>query len=302
MTAVDGRVAPQTPVSAPASTVSAPQYRPSRRLDWKTIRFHGLMIPLALVWVMPIVFVALVAVRNFDDIARNGLMAWPRSFDLSSFSNAWQDGQGRALWNSIVVTVPAVVLTLFMSSLAAYALSRYAIPFRRGLLLLMLAGNLLPPQMLLFPVAQMSESLGIYDTRLALVLLHVGFGLGFYTFVLHGFMRSIPDEITDAAKIDGAGPFRIYSRIIMPLTRPALAALSALATTWIFNDLLFSITVLRSETKMPTTATLLNMQGAYVSTWNNLAAASLIAAIPTALVFFAFQRHFVSGLLVGSSR
>jgi multiple sugar transport system permease protein len=200
------------------------------------------------------------------------------------------------------VTVPAVILSLLLASWAAYALSRYAIPGRRAILLTMLAGNLLPPQILLIPVSRVMESLGIYDTLFALVAIHVGFGLGFYTFVLHGFMRSIPAELTEAALIDGAGPVQIYARIIMPLCRPSLAALGALATTWIFNDLIWSITVLRTEAKLPVTAALLNLQGGYVSNWNVVAAASMIAAIPTAIVFFAFQRHFVSGLLMGSNK
>jgi multiple sugar transport system permease protein len=166
----------------------------------------------------------------------------------------------------------------------------------------MLAGNLLPPQILLIPVSRVMESLGIYDTLFGLVTIHVAFGLGFYTFVLHGFMRSIPGELTEAARIDGAGPIQIYARIIMPLCRPSLAALGALATTWIFNDLIWAITVLRTEAKLPVTAALLNLQGGYVSNWNVVAAASLVAAIPTAAVFFAFQRHFVSGLLMGSTK
>jgi len=146
------------------------------------------------------------------------------------------------------------------------------------------------------------DSLGIYDTLFALVAIHVGFGLGFYTFVLHGFMRSIPAELTEAARIDGAGSISIYARIIMPLCRPSLAALGALATTWIFNDLIWSITVLRTEAKLPVTAALLNLQGGYTSNWSVVAAASVVAAIPTAIVFFAFQRHFVSGLLMGSNK
>jgi multiple sugar transport system permease protein len=176
------------------------------------------------------------------------------------------------------------------------------VPFRRAILLTMLAGNLLPPQILLIPVAHIAESLGIYDTLFGLVAIHVGFGLGFYTFVLHGFMRSIPTEITDAALIDGAGPVQVYGRIIMPLCRPSLAALAALATTWIFNDLIWSLTVLRTQAKFPVTAALLNLQGGYVSNWNVVAAGSLLAAVPTAAVFFAFQRHFVSGLLMGSNK
>jgi multiple sugar transport system permease protein len=200
------------------------------------------------------------------------------------------------------VTVPAVILSLFLASMAAFALSRYRIPGRRTILLTMLAGNLLPPQILLIPVARITESLGVYDSLIGLIAIHVGFGLGFYTFVLHGFMRSIPSEITDAALIDGAGPVGVYGRIIMPLCRPSLAALAALATTWIFNDLIWSITVLRSEAKFPVTAALLNLQGGYVSNWNVVAAGSILAAVPTALVFFAFQRHFVSGLLMGSTK
>jgi multiple sugar transport system permease protein len=271
-----------------------------RRHGWV---FHAVMIPVSLIWVAPMIFVLVLAFRSFNDISANGTAAWPKSFTWDGFSTALGAGaMGRALWISIQVTVPAVIITLFLASMAAYALSRFAIPGRRAILLTMLAGNLLPPQILLIPVSRVMDSLGIYDTLFALVAIHVGFGLGFYTFVLHGFMRSIPGELTEAARIDGAGPFQIYARIIMPLCRPSLAALAALATTWIFNDLIWAITVIRTEAKLPVTAALLNLQGGYVSNWNVVAAASLIAAVPTAIVFFAFQRHFVSGLLMGSTK
>jgi multiple sugar transport system permease protein len=261
------------------------------------------MIPVSLIWVLPMIFVLVLAFRSFDDISANGTAAWPKSFSWTGFSTALGAGEmGRALWISVQVTVPAVIITLLLASMAAYALSRFAVPGRRAILLTMLAGNLLPPQILLIPVSRVMDSLGIYDTLFALVAIHVGFGLGFYTFVLHGFMRSIPGEITEAARIDGAGPFQVYARIIMPLCRPSLAALAALATTWIFNDLIWAITVIRTEAKLPVTAALLNLQGGYVSNWNVVAAASLIAAVPTAIVFFAFQRHFVSGLLIGSTK
>jgi multiple sugar transport system permease protein len=286
-------------VAAPASAQPPPSPG-RRRRGWV---FHAVMIPLTLLWVAPMIFVVVLAFRSFADISQNGTAAWPKSFTFDGFSTAFGTGSmGRAMWISIQVTVPAVVLSLLLASWAAYALSRYRIPGRRAILLVMLAGNLLPPQILLIPVSRVMDSLGIYDTLFALVTIHVGFGLGFYTFVLHGFMRSIPAELTEAARIDGAGPFQIYARIIMPLCRPSLAALAALATTWIFNDLIWSITVIRTEAKLPVTAALLNLQGGYVSNWNVVAAASLIAAVPTAIVFFAFQRHFVSGLLMGSSK
>ena len=272
----------------------------NRKRGWV---FHAVMAPLTLLWVAPMIFVVVVAFRSFDDITLHGASAFPRSFTFDGFQTALGTGSmGRAMWISAQVTVPAVILSLLLSSFAAYALSRYRIPGRRAILLTMLAGNLLPPQILLIPVSRVMESLGIYDTLGALVLIHVGFGLGFYTFVLHGFMRSIPAELTEAARIDGAGPVQIYARIIMPLCRPSLAALGALATTWIFNDLIWAITVLRTEAKLPVTAALLNLQGGYVSNWNVVAAASIVAAVPTAIVFFAFQKHFVSGLLMGSTK
>ncbi|MFI5952511.1 carbohydrate ABC transporter permease [Cryptosporangium sp. NPDC051539] len=290
-----------TLVAAPASPAAAePAPRRRRRRGWL---FHAVMAPITLLWIAPMVFVLVLALRTFDDIAAHGTAALPHSFSLDGFGTALgTGGMTRSLWTSIKITVPAVVLTLWLASMAAYALSRYAIPGRRAILLTMLAGNLLPPQILLIPVSRITESIGLYDTLTGLVLIHVGFGLGFYTFVLYGFMRSLPGELTEAARIDGAGPVQIYARIVMPLCRPSLAALAALATTWIFNDLIWAITVLRTEAKLPVTAALLNLQGGYVSQWNVVAAASVLAAVPTAIVFFTFQRHFVSGLLVGANK
>ncbi|WP_460979296.1 carbohydrate ABC transporter permease, partial [Pseudactinotalea suaedae] len=250
-----------------------------------------------------LVFVVFVAIRSFDDIASRGLGALPMSISWEGFETAFAGGGlMRALGNSIVVTGFGVVLSLALSSCAAYALSRFAIPGRRAILLTMLAGNLLPPQILLVPVSAITEAAGIYDTLTALIVVQVGFGIGFYTFVLHGFMRGLPTEVFEAARIDGAGAGRIFWQIVLPLSRPSLAALAALATTWIFNDLIWAMTVLRTEAKFPITAALLNLMGGYSSSWNVIAAGSLVAAIPTAIVFFAFQKQFVSGLLVGSNK
>jgi multiple sugar transport system permease protein len=265
--------------------------------------FHAVMAPVAFLWVLPLIFVIIVSLRSFDDIATNGLGSWPTALTVGAFRTAWVDGSiGGALRNSIIVTVCTVVAVLFLSSLSAFALSRYRIPFGRGILLLMLAGNLLPPQILLIPVAKICEALGIYDHLFALIAVQVGFGMGFFTFVLYGFMRSLPNEVFEAAKIDGAGELRTYAVMVLPLCRPALAALAALESTWVFNDLLWALTVLRTDTKFPITAALLNLQGGYTTSWNVVAAGSLIAAVPTTIVFFAFQRHFVSGLLVGASK
>ncbi|HMS36839.1 MAG TPA: carbohydrate ABC transporter permease [Arachnia sp.] len=284
-----------------AHTAEATPRRPRGR--WREPTFHTVMGLVSLAWIAPLVFVVFVAFRSFADITTNGLGSLPRSFSLDGFVTVFTDGlAGGAVWNSVVVTVFTVSFTLLLSSWAAFALSQFEIPMRRGLLLLMLAGNLLPPQILLIPVARISESLGIADTLFALILVQLAFGLGFYTFVLHGFMRSIPREIFEAARVDGSGELNTYVRIVLPLCRPSLAALGALATTWVWNDLIWALTVLRSEKNFPITAALLNIQGGFVSQWNVVAAGAMVAAVPTAIVFFAFQKHFVSGLTVGSTK
>ena len=286
----------------PAVAASTPSVIVRRQKRFAgTVGYHLAMGTLSLLWVLPILLVLVTAFRDFGDIAANGVGSLPHSFTLSPFGQAWTGGgEMQAMINSFVVTIPTVVITLALASMAAFALSRYRIPFRRSLLLLMLGGNLLPPQILLVPVSKLTELLGIYDTLPALIVVQIGFGLGFYTFVLQGFMRGIPAEIQQAAVIDGANTWQVFTRIILPLTRPALAALAALAFTWVFNDLLWSISVLRTDTEMPVTPALLGLQGQYVSMWNVIAAGSVIAAIPTVAVFLRFQRHFVAGLALGA--
>ncbi|HTJ72947.1 MAG TPA: carbohydrate ABC transporter permease [Actinospica sp.] len=267
----------------------------------RTIGFHTGASVLSLLWFLPIALILVISFRSTDDVLGNGLNALPHSFAPGNYSAAWSGGgMQQALINSAIVAVPAVLLTLLLGSMAAFALSRYRIPFRRTLILLMLGGNLLPPQILLVPVAKLSQVFGLYDSLATLIVVEIGFGLGFYVFVLQGFMRTIPGEIQQAALLDGASAWQVYFRIVLPLTRPALAALGALAFTWIFNDLLWPITVLITQSKMPVTPALLSLQGQFVSYWNVIAAGSVIAAIPTVAVFLRFQKHFIAGLNLGA--
>ncbi|HTI22187.1 MAG TPA: carbohydrate ABC transporter permease [Kutzneria sp.] len=275
--------------------------RPPNTKALRTGGYHLVAGGISLLWLLPIILVLVTSIRSFDDVAANGVGSLPHSFTLANFGQAWVDGgEFQAMVNSLIVTIPAVIITLALGAISAFALSRYDLPLRRTVLLVMLAGNLLPPQILLVPVSKMAELLGIYDTLGALIGVQIGFGLGFYTFVLYGFMRAIPSEIQQAAVIDGASPMQVFWRIILPLTRPALASLAALAFTWVFNDLLWSITVIRTDSKFPITSALLGLQGQYVSQWNVIAAGSVIAAIPTVAVFLRFQRHFVAGLALGA--
>ncbi|GAA4571816.1 carbohydrate ABC transporter permease [Planotetraspora kaengkrachanensis] len=273
--------------------------RKSRVRPWF---FHGGMSVLAFLWLVPLALVVVTSLRTFDDLADAGLASVPKGLTIDPYRQALDSGEWQSIVNSLIITVPVVVVTLVLASMAAYGLARHRIPFRKTMLLLMLAGNLLPAQLLLIPVLKLTEQFGIFDSRIGMIVVLTAVGLGFYVFVLHGFMRGIPDEITHAAKIDGATTFGVYLRIVLPLTKPAMAALGSLAFTWTFNDLLWAITLLRDEQKLPVTPAILGMQGEFVSSWNVIAAATVIAAIPTVIVFLRFQRYFISGLLIGSAK
>lgn len=289
------------PHAVNAEPGSPPRRRRSRRRAARTAGYHLLVGTISLAWFAPLAVVVITSFRTFDDVAANGLASWPTTWWFGSYELAWGDGGMRqSLINSFIITLPALTIGLFLSSIAAFGLSRYQMPLRRTILLVMLAGNLLPPQIMLIPLNRIAESLGFYDTFYAVIAIHVTFGLGFYTFILYGFMRAIPTEIQQAAVVDGASPMAIYWRIVIPLSKPALAATGALGFTFIFNDLLWAITVLRSQDRMPVTPTLLGLQGTYISDWTLLSAGTVIAAIPTLAVFLTFQRYFVDGITLGA--
>jgi len=154
--------------------------------------------------------------------------------------------------------------------------------------------------MLLIPVYRMSISFGIYDSYIGVILFHIAFQLGFCTFFLRNFMKTIPASIFDAAMIDGAGHFLIYRRIVLPLVVPAMAALGILEFTWIWNDYLWSLILIQSDRFKPVTLGLVNLQGQWITSWNVMAAGSIIAAVVPLVVFLLFQRYFIEGLTVGS--
>ena len=164
------------------------------------------------------------------------------------------------------------------------------------------AGTMLPFQILLLPVFLLTNKTGLYDTYWGVIIIHIAFQLGFCTFVLRNFMRTIPNEIMDAARIDGSSEFGIYWRIAVPLTVPAIAALATLEFTWIFNDYIWAFILVQRDALKPVTFGLAGLQGQYSTNWPLMVAAALLAAVPTLIVFFVLQRYFIGGLTLGSGK
>jgi multiple sugar transport system permease protein len=271
------------------------------------------MIVMTVLWVTPIVFALYVALRPITETNKLGYVSLPRHLTFENFTNAWvQSDMWRFFLNSVYVTVPAVLLTLFGASMVAYVVSRMSFWFNIPLLILFTAGNLLPQQVIITPLYRIYLAIPLpdwisgngllYNSYAGLILINTAFQLGFCVFVLSNYMKTVPAEIDEAAVIDGATLWTRYWRITLPLVRPALAALATLLTTWIYNDFFWAITLISTGNKRPITSALANLQGQFVANQNMIAAAALIAAIPTLLVYVLLQKQFIAGLSLGSSK
>lgn len=256
-----------------------------------------------LVYMSPFFSAIITSVRTMDDISLNGFWSWPREISFQNFADAWTQGRvSRYLTNSFIITIPALIGTIFLSSLSAFALARYRFTANKFIYFMYVAGTMLPFQILLLPVFILTNKLGLYNTYASVIIIHVAFQLGFCTFVLRNFMRTLPGEIFDAARIDGSSEWGLYWRIAMPLSLPGIAAITTLEFTWIFNDYLWALILIQDDALKPVTAGLASLQGQFVTNWPLIVAGALLAAAPTLVVFFALQRYFIGGLTLGATK
>jgi multiple sugar transport system permease protein len=274
---------------------------------------HVFLVLTCLMTLAPLLWAVYASLRTYDDTARNGYFSLPESLTFENFTNAWTTGDLPHYYiNTFVITLPAVVLTLLLSSMVAFGVSRFSFRFNLLLLMLFTAGNLLPQQVIVTPLWRLyrlievpewiSDSGSLIDSQLGVVMIHVAFQIGFCTFVLSNYMKTIPHELTEAARVDGASVFRQYWQVILPLCRPALAALATLEFTWIYNDFLWALVLIQTGDKMPITSALQNLRGTFFTDNNLVAAGSLLVALPTLVVFFTLQKQFVGGLTLGSTK
>ena len=265
----------------------------------------------AIVWLFPIVWTLYSSLRPYKDIRANGLLSLPSELNFDNYIDAIERMElPTYFYNTAIITIPAVFLTLFFGSLMAFVVTRYSFKFNVAMLLLFTAGNMLPAQLVFIPVFKMYLALGdlvgdrriLYDSPWGVVLIHVAFQMGFATFVLSSYMKTIPKEISESAQVDGASVFTHFFRVMLPLLRPPLASLGVLMTTWIYNDFFWALVLMSTDNKRPITSALGRLQGEFVTDYNLLAAGAMIAAIPTLLVFFILRKQFVSGLTLGSTK
>jgi multiple sugar transport system permease protein len=265
----------------------------------------------AIAWIFPLLWTVYSSLRPYIDLQANGVFSVPETLNLENYFNAIRRMNLPLYFtNTAIITIPAVFLTLFLGSLMAFVVSRYSFKTNVALLLFFTAGNLLPGQLIFIPLFKMYIAIGdavgnrrvLYDSHWGIILIHVAFQMGFATFVLSSYMKTIPKEISESAMIDGASVFTHYFSIILPLLRPALASLTVLMTTWIYNDFFWALVLMKSDSKRPITSALARLQGEFVTDFNLLAAGAIVAALPTLLIFIVLRKQFVSGLTLGSTK
>jgi multiple sugar transport system permease protein len=267
----------------------------------------------ALLWLVPIAGAIFASLRPFAETVRDGFFSWPHTLTLDNYRNAWSQGDiPHKYLNTALILIPALIFTLFFASMVAFVCSRYSWRFNILLLSIFTAGNLLPQQIIIQPLFQfynhvelptfLSNSGKLNGSVWGLILIHVAFQSGFCTFVLSNYMKLLPKSLNDAARIDGAGVWKQYWQIIMPLTLPALAALATLEFTWIYNDFFWAVVLEQQGADRPITSSLANLGGQFFTDDNLIAAASMYVALPTLIVYLALQRYFIAGLTIGAEK
>jgi len=201
--------------------------------------------------------------------------------------------------NSVVITIPSLFMAIFFSAMAGYTLAIHRFRGRILIFAVFIAGNFVPYQILMIPVRSLFANFELLDTLWALIIFHTAFQIGFATFFLRNFIVDLPIALVESARIEGATEMGVFFRVIVPLIRPALASLGVLLFTFIWNDFFWALTLVQSDKARPITFGLQALRGQWSISWNLIAAGSVIAAVPSVIVFFILQRQFIAGLTFG---
>lgn len=260
-------------------------------------------LPLALImWLLPLIAVMLFSVRPLSDFTQGNYWGMPSSFEF--FANYgrvfFESDMPRYLLNSVMITVPTVLGAVALSCMTGFALGVYR--FRGNLLIffMFIAGNFVPFQILMVPVRDLTVSTGLYDTKTGLILFHIAFQTGFCTLFMRNFIRALPYELNEAARVEGVREWQIFWFIVLPLMRPAIAALSVLVFTFIWNDYFWAIVLTQGPNAQPVTAGITSFNSQFVAQYHLMSAGSIVAAIPPVAMFFLMQKHFIAGLTLGA--
>ncbi len=278
-------------------TVVAPTRRP---FPWTPVLFACLVV-LAVLFLAPTVGVILSALKSNRDIAFGTLWTIPRTLDLSNFTVSLSHPSVRIYFiNTFLVTVPATVGSIAMGILGGYVFSK--LPFRGSelLFLVIVSGMFFPPQVILVPLFRLFNRMGLLDTLWPMIIVHIAMGIPICTLLMRNFFAAVPNALRESAIVEGAHEGQVLLRVALPISVPALAVLATLQFTWIWNDFLWPLIFVNSDDKRTIMLGIVSLRGQYSVAWGIQGALSLLASLPTLLVFLFFQRFFIKGMAMGA--
>jgi glucose/mannose transport system permease protein len=273
------------------------------------ILIYGLLVVFAAIYLLPLAVVVMNSFRSLPEIAEHGLISFPRSFEFGAWQDAWSmfclngtcEGMKRNFYNSLWMTIPATIISTMLGAINGYVLSKWRFKGSEILFTCMLLGVFMPGQVALMPWATLLGAAGLSNSTAGLVLVHVIQGISFTTLFCRNYFVAIPDDLIKAARIDGAGFWRIFWKIILPLSPPILIVTVIWQFTGIWNEFLFGV-VFTSGREQPITAALFALAGneTNVRNYDVMSAGVLIAALPPLLIYFFGGKYFVRGLTAGA--
>ncbi len=255
----------------------------------------------AFIYILPVLGVILTSFKLNPEIAKEGLWSLPKIIHFDNFREVWFVANIQTyMKNSFLVTIPATFISILLGILMGYVFSKLAFKGSELLFIFVLAGMFFPPQIVLIPLFKFYNQVKLYDTLWPMIITHAAFGLPICTLIMRNFFSSIPTAIRESAIIDGANELDVLTKIMLPVSLPALAVLATLQFTWIWNDFLFPIIFTQSDNMRTIMVGLISMRGQYSVAYGAQGAMAVIASIPTLIIFIFFQRYFISGLTMGA--
>ncbi len=253
----------------------------------------------AVFYVIPVYLLFMTGMKSFAEAANQALM-WqlPQAASFDSFAEAWREISPNFM-NSVLIAVPAAILSSMLGSLNGYILAKWRFRGSETLFTLILFGMFIPYQSILIPLLKVESAVGLYNTLIGLVLIHIIYGIPITTLIFRNYYVGIPNELVEASRMDGAGFFGIYRHVLLPLSVPGFVVVLIWQFTSAWNDFLFAVT-LTGQTNWPITVAVNNLAGSFEVAWNVQMAGALIAAVPTLVIYVLLGKYFMRGLLAGS--
>lgn len=261
------------------------------------------LLPLALVlWLLPLIAVMIFSIKPDVDFTSGNYWGWPSSFEgFNNYGRVFFDSDmPRYLMNSVMITVPTVIGTVALASMTGFALGVYKFKGNLLIFFMFIAGNFVPFQILMVPVRDLTVDMGLYNTKTGLVLFHIAFQTGFATLFMRNFIRALPFPLIEAARVEGVAEWRIFWYVVLPLMKPALAAMAVLIFTFIWNDYFWAVVLTQGPESQPVTAGITSFNAQYRAAYHLMSAGSIVAALPPVAMFFLMQKHFIAGLTLGA--